>query len=568
MKKIISILTCVFIVAVASGRTPKGTNVYGQVLCDGAPMKGVVVSDGVELTMTDGKGFYYLKSDKREGSVFVSIPSCTEVDTECGMPRFWQPLSGDKASVERHDFQLRKVDNSKFALLAVSDIHLANVHDDMRQFRDIFMPRLREEVAKYTEKGIPVYCINGGDTSYDRYWYEYLYTIRDVPGTLRDVDFPVPMFHIMGNHDNDGAVFGVGDVDFAAAQAYRETMGPTRYSFNIGKAHFIVLDNIVYRNDEGRIDTYEGIAGRRNYETYLREDALEWLKKDLATVTDKSCPVVVGMHAPAFAYKDGTPSSPIYSRFRREVYSPDDMLNEFSALFKGFSQVHLITGHTHKNKPCHGADDTSKFPYIANIIDHNITGVCGVWWMTECYGGLSFAEDSAPSGFETFTFDGDDVRWYFVSNDDGAQQQFRVFDMNSVRDYWRTDGEVRVFMKHYPDKSDFSCLEDDLVCVHVWAWESGWSISVTENGKPLAVEECTLENPQFTINYLIPKTLWEDNEPTRFPSKYAKPQKNRNFFFVHASGPDTTLEVKVTDCFGNEWTQTVTRPKPFGKLMK
>lgn len=188
--------------------------------------------------------------------------------------------------------------------------------------------------------------------------------------------------------------------------------------------------------------------------------------------------------------------------------------------------------------------------------------------MTECYGGPSLSEDSAPSGFETFTFDGKDVEWYFVSNDDGASQQFRVFDMNSVRDYWRNNGEVRVFMRHYPRKTDWSEVEDNQLLIHVWAWESGWDISVTENGTPLQVEPCAVENPQFTVSYLIPKTLWEDNDPTRFPEKYGKPSKNHNFFIVRAGAPDSTVEVKVTDGFGHEWLQTVTRPKPFDKLMK
>ncbi len=570
MKRLLLIIwsLSVYVSLSAGVKMPKGCNLYGQVTCDGQACAGVWVSDGVNVVKTDRKGFYYLDSDKKEGTVFVSVPSCTEVKTEHGMPEFWHRLSSRTDSVERHDFSLTHVDNKNFALIAVSDIHLANVHDDMRQFKDIFMPRLREEVEKYTSRGIPVYCLNCGDTSYDRYWYEYLYSIEDLPGTLRDVDFPVPMFHVMGNHDNDGAVAGEGDIDFLAAERYRRTMGPTRYSFNIGDVHFIVLDNIVYRNDEGRIDTYKGISGRRNYETYLREDALEWLRKDLATVTDKMCPIVVGMHAPVMAYEKGIAGGTVYSRFRRAGYESDAMLQEFSEIFKDFEQVHLITGHTHKNRLCRGADDTSKFPYIGNMIDHNISGVCGVWWMTECYGGLSLSEDSAPAGFETFTVDGSKLEWYFVSNDDGASQQFRVFDMNCVRDYYRDNGEVRVFLKHYPAKTDYAGIEDNVLLIHVWAWESTWKISVKEDGVELPVTPCRAENPQYTISYLLPKTLWEDNEPSRFPSKYSKKQKNMNFFKVKAGSADSTIEVRVTDTFGNEYVQTVTRPKPFNKLMR
>jgi hypothetical protein len=36
-----------------------------------------------------------------------------------------------------------------------------------------------------------------------------------------------------------------------------------------------------------------------------------------------------------------------------------------------------------------------------------------------------------------------------------------------------------------------------------------------------------------------------------------------HFFQVQASGPATTLEIKVTDRFGNEYSETMKRPKAF-----
>ena len=200
------LLTVVLIPTTAQAKKclPKGCTVWGQVLRDGAPAQGVIVSDGAILTATDKKGFYYLSSEKREGSVFVSIPSGTEVETTWGMPHFWQRLTEPKGTAERHDFALKSVDNDNYTLITISDIHLANLFDDERQFNESFMPRFREEVAK-AEKHGPVYCLNCGDSSYDRYWYEYGYSIDCFPKTLADCEFPVPRFHVMGNHDNDAA---------------------------------------------------------------------------------------------------------------------------------------------------------------------------------------------------------------------------------------------------------------------------------------------------------------------------------------------------------------------------
>lgn len=546
-------------------KLPKGCTVYGKVECDGAAMAGVAVSDGTLVAVTDAKGRYFLNSDKKNGTVFVSIPSCTEVETESGMPHFWEPLGND-STPEQHDFSLRSVDNRRHAVIAVSDIHLANIFDDKAQFEDIFMPRVREEVAKYRSQGIPVYCVNGGDSSYDRYWYENLYAIEDFPATLNKVGFPVPMFATMGNHDNDGATAFSDSTDFEASSRYRATMGPTHYSFNLGDIHYVMLDNVVYLNSPGRIDSYEGITGKRDYEAYISPDQLEWLRRDLSLVSDKSTPIVITMHVPMLAYKVRT--GEITTRFRSEGTDPADKVGELTTLLKDFEQVHLITGHTHRNMTCHGSDSPESLPYISNIIDHNITGACGCWWQTVSHNGLSLAPDSAPSGFEVFPVDGKSLEWYFVSNDDGAGRQFRVFDMNSVRDYYRTNGEIRSFLRKFDQRTDYAKIDDNMVYIHVWAWEPTWKVSVRENGRELEVKDRNVENPQFTISQDLPKAGWDDNKAPRWQEKHNKPSKMDHFFVVRASSADSTLEVCVTDGFGHSWTETVTRPKAFSKKMR
>ena len=551
----------------AKQRLPKGTTVWGQVLKDGVPAQGVVVSDGAELTVTDKKGFYYLKSAKREGSVFVSIPSGTEVEHSYGMPHFWQRLEAPAPDPERHDFALHSVNNDNYTLLAISDIHLANLFDDMLQFNEVFMPRFMEEYEKARQKG-PVYCLNCGDSVYDRYWYEYGYPIECFPGTLEEVSFPVPMFHVMGNHDNDGGIPREGDIDFNAAERYRRTMGPTHYSFNLGREHYIVLDNVVYLNSEGRIDSYEGITGKRDHDHYVTREQLDWLVKDLATVKDKSAPLIITFHSPMMRYKGGFTGSPIIQHFQHSGGEEERLFNEFTALFKDFPDVHFISGHSHQNMLCYGSDDNSTYPYISNIVEHNISGVCGCWWQPAAHGGLTLAPDGGPAGFEVFPFNGDGMSWYFVSIDDGAGQQFRVFDMNAVRDYYKNDGAVQAMLKHYDKRTDYGQIEDNMLLINVWAWESKWKISVTENGVELPVKHKKTENPQFTLDYYLPKAAWDDNSKNRWPEKYNEAGVKPHYFWAKASSPTSTVVVKVTDSFGNEYVQTVERPKPFGKKMR
>ena len=52
-----------------------GSTVYGRVTCNGKGIKDVVVSDGFEVVTTDSDGVYQIKSEKKLGYVFVSVPS-------------------------------------------------------------------------------------------------------------------------------------------------------------------------------------------------------------------------------------------------------------------------------------------------------------------------------------------------------------------------------------------------------------------------------------------------------------------------------------------------------------
>jgi hypothetical protein len=46
---------------------------------------------------------------------------------------------------------------------------------------------------------------------------------------------------------------------------YNQAFGPNYYSFNIGKAHYVVLDNIVYKNTPNAKKT-NNISGKRDYD--------------------------------------------------------------------------------------------------------------------------------------------------------------------------------------------------------------------------------------------------------------------------------------------------------------
>ena len=97
------------------------------------------------------------------------------------------------------------------------------------------------------------------------------------------VGYPAQMFCAMGNHDNDGATIHSDSVDWAASAPYRRIIGPRYYSFNIGKVHYVVLDNLIYVNSPKK-NSKDGIAGKRDYVRRVDSLQLDWLRRDLATV--------------------------------------------------------------------------------------------------------------------------------------------------------------------------------------------------------------------------------------------------------------------------------------------
>lgn len=197
--------------------------------------------------------------------------------------------SASPATVEQADFSLRKVDNQKHAVLALTDFHLANRNDDVTQFR-AFVKDVNSTISDLSTAGYRVYVMSMGDESWDAYWYANSYALPQSYVEMQGLN--ATTFHCMGNHDNDPYC----PDDWLAEAAWRRVCGPIYYSFNIGKVHYIVLDNIQYLNTGAN----QGTVGERNYNKVLINEEIEWLKKDLALVSDKNTPVVVGMHAPLY----------------------------------------------------------------------------------------------------------------------------------------------------------------------------------------------------------------------------------------------------------------------------
>ena len=213
----------------ASSPVP-GMSVYGWVSCNNTGVPGVVVSDGYEVTVTDADGVYYLPSQKRNGYVFISVPGNYELPEIDNVPQFFKRLTTNASTAERHDFELTETNNEQHTVFAVADWHLANRTNDIAQFNTC-LADINSVINSYKSAGSKTYVLTLGDMTWDGFWYSNSFALPQYITQMKRLNAPV--FSSMGNHDNDPYNAG----DWLAELTFKNVVGRTWYSFNLGKVH-------------------------------------------------------------------------------------------------------------------------------------------------------------------------------------------------------------------------------------------------------------------------------------------------------------------------------------------
>lgn len=511
-----------------------GTTVFGLVSSEEGPVANVVVSDGTEVTVTDDKGIYELKSAKKWGYVFISVPSGYEVAAEGVFPQFYQTLKGAADVVEQKDFKLTKVDGQdRYKLFLLGDMHLANRTNDAAQFTQ-FTTDLNAYMAQHS--GQKMYALTLGDMTWDLYWYKNNYALPQYRETINRQVKNLQIYHTMGNHDNDFMTTS----DYDAAVKYVDCIGPTFYSFNIGQVHYVVMDNI-------DCSAYDG-TDSRNYVKKLSNEQLKWLAKDLAYV-DKSTPLIVAMHAQIYK-----PTSTGFA-FDHDSANTEALL----AALDGY-EVHFVTGHTHKVYNITPDDDVVKG---RDIHEHNSGAICASWWWSgNLTPGVHVSIDGAPGGYAIWDIDGTDFAWLYKSTGWPEEYQFRSYDLNNVSfsmdDVPNIPSNVLIqlaykkYVNAYPENSDNEVL------IKIWNWNSNWELSVVdERGKTLEYTPVWAYDPLHIAALSVPR--FNNSGITSTPSFVT--ESATNFFKVKADDVDLTITVK--DEFGHTWTEEMQRPKAF-----
>ena len=406
-------LATLFSLSTAASGTLEVRQISGCVSSQGRGLAGVAVTDGSNIVLTDSMGRYSLATLSLSQFVYITTPSGYDVPVASGsIPQFYHPLT---PSDSIYDFHLTPsaTDDNRHAFVVHTDVQVTS-KADVALFAGQIVPDTRQTLQRLAAEGYKVFGTDCGDI------------VGDTPSLFDDYIracqvLDTPFFRIIGNHDMDywGRSFET------SYRTFSSLFGPTHYSFNCGKAHYIFINDNFY--------TGFGI----NYIGYIPESTLRWLEQDL-NLLPKGSPVFVFMHIPTAESTDLDHASFNYDWLAN--------VRQFHYMFKDFD-THIVSGHTHFNM---------NLEFNSHLYEHVTAAVCGTWWRTEeCM-------DGTPRGYGVFTVDGERVSWQYKSAGYPSTYQLRAYTPGSAAEY--------------PDE----------VVANVWNYDSRWRVELLENGKPTA----------------------------------------------------------------------------------
>lgn len=355
---------------------------------DGAPMEGVVVSDGYTVTQTDAEGRYEITAPRCAAFVWVSAPEGYMAPLkESGIPDFFRAL-GSFETTQTCDFTFERLDGSKpWVMLAVGDPQVKN-NEQVGYFREEGIADMRKLMAADASKRY--FALILGDLVYDQMgmYDAYVKSLSELG---------IPLFHVIGNHDHDkNAVDAVDEPELqdpAADDDYESFIGPTYYSFDLAGMHFLMLDN-VYMSKKGG-----------TFEKKLTGNQIDWIRKDLASVP-KSKKLVVCLHIAT----------------RQRMNKGLGEMTELYDLLAGY-QVEIFSAHAHANFSDRIRPD---------IYERTLGGLCGTFWSrnranhdgTPCGYGVAIVDPTQTKHFSDY---------YYKSLGQERDYQMKVYSMNESR---------------------------------------------------------------------------------------------------------------------------------------
>ena len=513
-------------------------NVQGKVTdTNGNPLEKVVVSDGVQCVRTGEDGSYYLNTDTSVSTfIFVSTPSGYLPPMNGGVPVFYKEISSlsQNGGVYQCSFELTPVsnpDNCTLYITADPQPRARTATYDKIAWKsttcvnDLYK-ELAEMAGQVTDRQIYGICL--GDLV-----HENMSLLDDYEANMRTTGYPT--YNIIGNHDHNP---NAAD-DAAGAADYESHFGPATYSFNIGKMHFVMLDDMVM---------YRTSSGLKGYNTGLTAKDWKWLQADLSFV-DKNTTLMVCSHAPMFRKVSG-----------HDVWKDEDTKygQEYTKLIRSFKKVHNWAGHAHQ---------TYNYIYPSsnanrNIEVHVLARSTGELWTNE------YLSAGTPRGLTVVEIrNGEIDSWRFHPN----KYQTGVFQGSggapafSLREW--------TYQNYIAKMKDGSTLDesyqmsmmppgtygDSYMYVNVFLWDSKWEDPyIIVNGSTRQMELVN-ESGMYDAADAQMRAYYKTNSVLKNESGYSAQDSGYPYTLFRVSVPTSgTGTIVVEDRFGNAHSRKVT----------
>ncbi len=362
----------------------QGFFIKGKIYCQKKGISGVEVTDGFSVVETDKNGNFEFWVSKSADYVYYSLPSGYNSPIENGVPVFYKKLN-QNLEKQTIDFELVKEIKSqqKHTFIAWADPQIL----ELEEFE--LLDRVISDVKSTIEAiptEIPVYGISLGDNVFDK--LDFFEPYKKSVSKLQ-----IPFYQVIGNHDLDYNERS----DELSVKSFETAFGPTYFSFNIGKVHYVVLKDVFYYGYSYR------------YMGYITENQLIWLEKDLTKI-EKGSTVILALHIPTVFGEDENSKNFDY-------LIANSVMNR-KALFKILEpfNAHILAGHSHTQW------NTILSP---TLFEHVHAAASAAWWQGE------LCVDGSPKAYTVYEIDGDKVSWYFKGVGMDKNDQFKVYPLGA-----------------------------------------------------------------------------------------------------------------------------------------
>ncbi|SDH54275.1 3',5'-cyclic AMP phosphodiesterase CpdA [Flavobacterium omnivorum] len=341
-------------------------------------ISNVAVTNGLDVVLTNKDGKYNLPIND-DAIIAVIKPANYKVGVdENNLPQFFynhKPNGSPKLKFKGVDPTGKLPKSVNFGLIPQqeNDAFTALIFGDPQPYTqaevDFFAKGIVAEVAgiKNVPFGLSLGDLVGNDLAL---FNPYLKAVKAAG---------IPWYNLLGNHDlNFDAT-----TDEMADETYEAHFGPANYTFNYGKVHFIILDNVLYPDPRNQKGYWGGFTANQ----------LQFIENDLKLVP-KDHLIVLAFHIPL-------------SETEGDSFRDADRDHLFR-LLKDFPNTLSLSAHTHIQRQDYFG---KKEGWLQEKPHHhyNVGTTSGDWYsgkLNQQGVPVSTMRDGTPKGYAFINFKG------------------------------------------------------------------------------------------------------------------------------------------------------------------